>query len=390
MKSAFEITAGEMMEEDPETASSSESLSQIKNRMEEHDLRAIPVVNNGKLKGAVGYRDLVRHLQFNPEQTNVEEVMHQPPEFERDDSLVDLADLRINSGRKMLVLTDQEKLSGIISDREFRDTLEEVEEVQDVSSMNLSPQELVTVFEEDSFEKARHMMLDRNISRLPVLDENGNLTGIVRSTDMLKMMVPRDRQPPGGTSGRTLEDTKIAGGSEKDKISDIPVSEIMDRTPPTHEGHLDGGEAINEMVEKDSAELLIVDRRYPEGIVTVKDFIQYLDEMSFSDTVLVTLTGLELPEEKAALHEKIEKQLKGGLGRKLERPEELSVHIKKSETDGKKHRYEMILKLYSEYGLKSITEEGWDMLDTLDSALEELDEVIRREKEKREDHRRQA
>ncbi|MFB6208290.1 MAG: CBS domain-containing protein [Candidatus Nanohaloarchaea archaeon] len=390
MVSAFDLTAGEVMEKEPITASTSESISQVKNTMEENGLRALPVVNNGKLKGVVGYRDLVRHIQFNPEQTKVEEVMHQPPEFEKDDSLVDIASLRINSGRKSMVLVEDGKLEGWICDAQLRDALENVEEVQDVSTRTLSPDELLTVFEEDSVEEARHTMLDNNVSRLPVLDENGNMTGMVRSTDMLKMLVPRESQSSGGTSGKSLKDTHIAGGGEKEQLSDITVSEIMDRAPPTHEGHIDGGEAIEEMINEGAVELLIMDRRYPEGIVTVKDFVEFLDDLSFSDTVLVTLTGLEMPEEKAALHEKIETQLKGGLGRKLERPEELSVHIKKSETDGKKHRYEMIVKLYSEYGLFTITEEGWDMMDVLDAALAELDEVIRRKKEKREDRRRQA
>jgi len=40
--------------------------------MEEKELRAIPVVDsNGGLEGVIGYRDLIRFIQFNPEKNKV-------------------------------------------------------------------------------------------------------------------------------------------------------------------------------------------------------------------------------------------------------------------------------------------------------------------------------
>lgn len=386
MKSALKISAEEVINREPVTVSTDQSLSQVRNVMEDNDLRAVAVVNNGKLKGAISYRDMIRHVQFNPERTKLEEVMHQPPSFELEDSLVELADLRINSGRKLLVHEENGKLDGVIGDSELMNAFTETAELEDVTTRDIGSIDVIHVFEEDSIEKARHVMLDNNISRLPVLDQDGNLTGVIRSTDMLRLMVPRESIDSGGTSGRSLEDTQIAGSLEKEKMSDVDVNELMDRTPSTHDGHLNALEAAREMAENDTDDMLIVDGSYPEAMVTSKDFVDYLAEFSQRDTVLVQLTGLELPEEKAALHNKIETQLRGSLGRKLERPEELSVHVKKSEKDGKKHRYELIVKLYSEYGLVTINEEGWELLDVMDEALNELDSVIRKKKDKRSDH----
>jgi ribosome-associated translation inhibitor RaiA len=61
--------------------------------------------------------------------------------------------------------------------------------------------------------------------------------------------------------------------------------------------------------------------------------------------------------------------------------------VKKAEKDGKKHRYEVDMKLSSEYGLTNINEEGWDLLEVIDEGLNEMNTVIRKEKEKREDRR---
>ncbi len=386
MKNIQELSAEEIANNEHAKADKTQSISQIKNKMEENNLLAIPVTEEGKFKGAIGYRDLIRHIQFNPNKTKLEKVMHQPPEYENGDNLVELADLRINSGRKMLVRTEGNKLKGVIGESEFLEALDQVDEAQDLSTRDLATYEVLTVFEEDSVEQARHKLLDNNISRLPVLDNDGNLVGKISSIDMLKTLVPREGQDAGGNT-RTKQ-TENRGGNEKDKLSSIPVKEVMDRTPTVMEGHGEAGEAIDKMIKNNSKEVIITDREYPEAIITVKDFLKHFnDKYNFQDTVLVNLIGLEVDEEKAAVHDKIENQLRGSLGRKLDRPEELSLHIKKSEKDGKKHRHEIVAKLYSEYGVTTSNVEDWELLDAVDTALDELNTQIRKKKEKQEERR---
>ena len=386
MKNIQELSAEEIANNEHAKADKTQSISQIKNKMEENNLLAIPVTEEGKFKGAIGYRDLIRHIQFNPENTKLEKVMHQPPEYENGDNIVELADLRINSGRKMLVRTEGNKLKGVIGEGEFLEALDQVEEAQDLSTRDLATYEVLTVFEEDTVEQARHKLLDNNISRLPVLDNDGNLVGKISSIDMLKTLVPREGQDAGGNT-RTKQ-TENRGGNEKGKLSSIPVKEVMDRTPTVMEGHGEAGEAIDKMIQQDAKEVIITDREYPEAIITVKDFLKHFnDKYNFQDTVLVNLIGLEVDEEKAAVHDKIENQLRGSLGRKLDRPEELSLHIKKSEKDGKKHRHEIVAKLYSEYGVTTSNVEDWELLDAVDTALDELNTQIRKKKEKQEERR---
>ncbi len=386
MKTIQDLSAEEIADNEHPKAEKTQSISQIKNKMEENNLLAIPVTEEGKFKGAIGYRDLIRHIQFNPENTKLEKVMHQPPEYENGDNLVELADLRINSGRKMLVKTEGNKLKGVIGESEFLEALDQVEEAQNLSTRDLATYEVLTVFEEDSVEEARHKILDNNISRLPVLDNDGNLVGKISSIDLLKTLVPREGQDSGGNT-RTKQ-SENRGGNEKDKLSNIPVKEVMERTPTLMEGHGEAEEAIDKMVKNNSKEVIITDREYPEAIITVKDFLKHFnDKYNFQETVLVNLIGLEVDEEKAAVHDKVEGQLRGSLGRKLDRPEEISLHVKKSEKDGKKHRHEIVAKLYSEFGVTTANVEDWELLDAVDTALDELNTQIRKKKEKQEEKR---
>ncbi|MFQ3275603.1 MAG: CBS domain-containing protein/ribosome-associated translation inhibitor RaiA [Candidatus Nanohaloarchaea archaeon] len=380
------IPAKDIINEEPVTAQTDENLAQIKNRMEEEELRTIPVVDSkGDLEGAISYRELIRYIQFNPERTKIEKAMHQPPEIKEGSSLVDLTQLRVNSGRKMLVDTEDSELKGVVGDTEFRDILEKVDELNNITTRDIHSYSLEKVSEDTSLDKARHLMLDKNLSRLPVIDEEGNLTGILRSTDLLRAMVPRDSIDSGGTKGDRSgrQEVNIAGGIEKEEMSDIPVKELMARDPFSMEDHIEAKEAAEKLKQKNATEIVFTDGGYPESIVTVKDFIDYLSKFAPGETVLVSLTGLDVPEEKAAVHNKIKSQLRGSLGRKLEKPEEITVRFRKAEKDGKKHRWEIELKLYSELGNINIEEEGWDMLEVMDEALNELNAVVRKKKDKR-------
>ncbi len=385
-----EIDAEQVMNTEPLVETNDRNLAQIKNTMEENEVRAIPVTDTqGGFKGVIGYRDLIRFIQFNPERTSLGKVMHQPPEFEEDDSLVELADLRINSGRKLMVCLENGELKGVVGDDEFIEYFKDAEVLEEANTLDVASHDLKTVFEEDSIEEARHFMLDNNISRVPVLDEDGKLTGIIRSSDILRMMVPRDRQDAGGTSGdrHGSDEVKMAGGTEKKQFSGVTADQMMREDPVTATDHMNLREAAEIMSERGRDEIIFLENGYPERIVTLKDIINYVEGFAPGKTMMVNLSGLELPEEKAAVHNSIKRQLQGSLGRKLDRPEQMDVHIKKSEKDGKKHRWELDMKLDCEYGLLTVNEEGWELLDAVDEALNELNSIVRKKHEKSTEHR---
>ena len=384
---AVEIDAESIASTDFTKATDDQTVAQIKNLMEEEDLRAVPVVDEkSRLQGVVGYRDLIRYMQFNPNSTKLEKVMHNPPEFEQSDNLIDLCELRINSGKKLLVRKDGKKLHSVIGDLEFLNALVKADELENVGTARMATREVVTAFEEDSIERVRHQMLDKNISRMPIVDNSGNLTGIVRSTDLLRALVTRQSMNAGGTAGNRdgSREVKISGGGEKESLSEVPVSEIMVRTVNTASEHMDSRDALNQMIDRESHEVIFMDGKYPQSIVTLKDFVKQLAEFRQRDAILVSLVGLEVPEEKASVHRKIRKQIQGSLGRKLEKPEELKFRFKKADKDGTQHRYDLNVQLVEDNDVFNIEVEDWDMLDAVDEALKQLDTLLRKRKGKRE------
>lgn len=101
--------------------------------------------------------------------------------------------------RRVPVLDDKKKVIGIISDRDVRDaspskatTLDMYEmhyllaEIKASSIMTPKP---LTVKPTDTVEKAAMMMLDNGIGGLPVVDEKGDMVGIIVDQDVFKALV---------------------------------------------------------------------------------------------------------------------------------------------------------------------------------------------------------
>ncbi|MFB6115035.1 MAG: CBS domain-containing protein, partial [Candidatus Nanohalobium sp.] len=83
MTSAREINAKEVVNENPFTVKADQTVSKIRDKMEERNLRAVAVTDEkNRLQGAISYRDLIRHVQFNPDKTKLSKVTHSPPEFD--------------------------------------------------------------------------------------------------------------------------------------------------------------------------------------------------------------------------------------------------------------------------------------------------------------------
>ncbi|MDY6769612.1 MAG: HPF/RaiA family ribosome-associated protein, partial [Candidatus Nanohaloarchaea archaeon] len=179
---------------------------------------------------------------------------------------------------------------------------------------------------------------------------------------------------------------------EKKSLSNIPVSELMQPTEEIDAEIVEPGtglvDAIGIIEDNDVLEVVAVDDGEPVGIVTVKDVVDVAASHEAVDSLLVQLTGPEVPAEKQAIHDKIETQLRGGLGRVLERPDELTVHMKKYEKDGTQHKYTLNFRLTSEHGTVRVNAHGWELLDAVDEGLDKLETVIKKKREKAKDRAR--
>lgn len=379
MESPNEIVAESIARTDFVSVAPGDKLSKIRSTMETNNLREVPVVEDGELRGMIGYRQLVEELHTDPTNVTAESVMRQPPEADPDMTLVELAALRRDSGERTFVLMEGDTLRGIIGEEEIAFRLDnDVEGVRNIRVEDLMTMDVITVNQSDPHDEASRIMREKNISRVPVVDDDGELVGVITSQDTLKQMEPKQRVKKG----------EIA--PEKESTSDIPCAEIMQRNPAyVSDEQLHLADAVKKMEKLEFNEVIITDDHdRPTAILTLKDVIDYLSSLEERDAVLVNLIGLSEDGQKEAIHSKIETALKGRLGRVVEQPKELNLHIKTYEKEGKRKKYSIHAKYFSELGITMVKKSDWDLMNLVDTVIDTLYEQAREEKERRRDRLR--
>ncbi len=104
-----------------------------------------------------------------------------------------------NNFRRLPVVDENNKLVGIITDRDIKDASPSKATTLDVHELYYLLSEIkikdimtpnpFTINIEDSLEKAALKMLEKKVEGLPVVDEQGNVAGIVTETDIFKALI---------------------------------------------------------------------------------------------------------------------------------------------------------------------------------------------------------
>jgi CBS domain-containing protein len=119
---------------------------------------------------------------------HIREVMTSDPRsVEPTTSVADAARMLRTEDVGSLPIIEQGRIAGMLTDRDI--VLRVVAEGRDPESTrvaDVASRELITVDPEQSLDEAARMMSDHQLRRLPVVDEDGRLVGIVAQADLAR------------------------------------------------------------------------------------------------------------------------------------------------------------------------------------------------------------
>ena len=115
---------------------------------------------------------------------------------EKNDSMQQAATLMKENHIRLLPVVDKGKLCGILSDRDLKrasasdatslDVHELLYLIAKIKVGDIMTRNVVTVHQDWTVEEAANLMLERKISGAPVVDDNGQLCGVITQTDLFK------------------------------------------------------------------------------------------------------------------------------------------------------------------------------------------------------------
>ncbi|MBE7551218.1 MAG: DUF190 domain-containing protein [Anaerolineales bacterium] len=216
-------TVGECMTPNPVTVTDDTTIAQAVNVMVEHNIKRLPVVDaQRKLVGMVSRVDVLRALAEPPvaesprkspppgQHIRVGDVMMtNVPTVRINASLVEIVNLLVSHAhRRIVVIDEQRRVVGIITDGDLikRATREErggiIQSLTrrlplgQVESFQLSQRtaaevmtgQVVTATPETSLLEALRLLLEHKIKRLPVVDSEGRLVGLVGRGGILQAL----------------------------------------------------------------------------------------------------------------------------------------------------------------------------------------------------------
>jgi CBS domain-containing protein len=247
--------------------------------MTRHNVRALPVVvpNSEKLEGMLTAMDLVNYLGggelYNIVKNrhggniysallreHVESVMNPNPAYVTIyDKLPKILEVMVlkNVGVVPVVMEDG-SLWGIITEHDL--VRELIEKKIGVKVAEVMTKEVITISSSATIKEAAQQMVKYGIRRLPIVEENGNIWGIITAKDIVRFFGSHD-------VFRYIEGTDI------EEALRAPVKLVAAPGFHTISPDADVGDAATLMAEKGTSSLLVVEDGQLKGIITERDIL---------------------------------------------------------------------------------------------------------------------
>ncbi len=373
------MDVSEIMSRDVISVSPDDSIVTFMSAMEKEHIHEAPVINEKKkLLGMVRFDSLVKKSVADPVKQKIKSIIDfMPPALKPDQTIEEAADVLFKSGLRATPVVENGKVVGIVSiwdileavsgSKTFRQT--KVENVMSVAEVISKDADIGT---------ARVIMRERHISRLPVVDDNGKLVGIVTVHDLLKAF----KQPKEKMAWYSM-------AAEMERVVSLPVSNLMNDRPQTISKNDSLTDAINLMIKYGTSGAVVTENNAPVGVVTIKDLFEVYVSGFAKKGIYYQVTGLEGEDDVVdTVHRMV-----GDTFKKIESVIPIQyafLHFKKYSGGGLRNKWSVRIRLMTDKGLFVSREWDWDARDAARKSLSHLERVVERWKSERTTERKKA
>jgi len=276
-----DIASQQFVEVDVETR-----LGKVRSMFDEDNPKGIIVTRNGEYAGVVGERDLLQsHVEDDAKVGSlIKPSRNDPaPKVGRTDNIRDVARQLVEGGTKVAPVFEDGSLWGIITANAILDAV--LENLDALTVGQIHTEQVITITEDDGVGKAINRLREHGVSRLPVVNENNLLVGVVTTHDIGDIAIRKmDRQTTGDRSG------------DNNRILDMPVYDAMSSPVATTTVGESVRGAVEKMLEDDYGGLIVTpegDDRQVTGVLTKTDVLRALSYTE-EETMDVQITNISL------------------------------------------------------------------------------------------------
>ncbi len=346
-------------------------LSEAIGIFEKEDPDLILVFDGNLYKGVLTQDLIIRsHLKWDPTKARVRDVYKPAPVIKPDDDLskaaklmieVDLRSLPVGESKAEIigVVNDMAVLERIAQDKFGREKVEEY-----------MTKDVITLKPDDTVAKALATMRDYAISRIPVVNDEGKLEGLVTLHDLIiRFIKPRFRAQAGELAG------------EKIPPFGMPLRDVMIRGVITILPDATVREAVATMKDNDIDGLIVVNEdNKVVGVLTVKDLLLPVSKMTEKEARFY----LQLGGDAAILSDFTRERIIQDIKRFVDGYEDLLgqegiiyLHIRRfPEKLRGVHLYQARMRVVTDRGTFVATGETWGAIQAVHDAIRAIERQL--------------
>jgi CBS domain-containing protein/ribosome-associated translation inhibitor RaiA len=285
--------------------------------------------------------------------SKLKNFVNKTPSLTINDAIEKSVELFMTTGNRVLPVYQDGKLYGTISEKDVVLTSDFGHATVDQIMSG------AIVIEDDSaLSNALSKMRRYNISRLPVINSNGVLVGILSALDIANLLsVPKERA------------TKSPGVGTGVAIRDVKVKEIMHKA-----SSVETGTKLNAATEKfkTNEEVVITGNRRPIGIITPKDALELV--LPKRSQPSIHIAHVDEHDTRIEIEEQFTRFLRKIQG-KLENIQLVIVYGDKHKT----HKYSLRARAITDKGVINAKAVGYDPLSACKELISRLEIRIKSE-----------
>jgi len=243
-----------------------ERLGKVRSLFDRENPKGLIVVRDGEYVGVIGERDLVRSRIEDDTKASV--VMKSAPRIDRTEDVREVARVLVEGNTKVAPVYEGETLWGIVTADAILDAV--LDSLDALTVEQIQTEDVVTIGEKSHVGRAINRLREHGISRLPVVDDDDALVGVLTTHDIVTFVVrDADRQGRGDRRG------------DLDRMLDLPVYDLMTSPVLTTTPDETVEDAVRRMLDNDISGLVVSSTDDTVGGVLTKTDV--LRALTFSE-----------------------------------------------------------------------------------------------------------
>ena len=347
-------------------------------------LHNVVVFDGQKYIGVFGHKQLVKLQNIPRELSKVEHFVFRPTKILKNSTLTEAAYTMYRNNCDILPIFEGEKFLGVISERDVLRAVIKTEELQHKRVSEIMTPDPYCVKENDKIATALAMMRDFRVSRLPVLNKKGQVSGLLESFEAIKRIVLKETPESrihfyGYKSG--------PGVGEELPVYKVPVRELMNSHPVLAAPEDFFVKKVEEMEGLNESTIIVINKAgEPLGLIAPRDIVEWVSSFKSLPGVYMQISGFD-PSivgefAESQLHRMIEETLQKLAA--IVKIREFAVHFKTYHETFDRFRYSLRVRVYTDYGLFVEARHGYDIIAVANELFDGIErQVIEYEKKHR-------